>query len=175
MKIGLSFEGVRKVLNTKRVLYIVLISCTVITVGVVSYFIITQEKGKNDSKSTNNQQNLSPPPATPEQAEKGGEAIAKRLVDKKDYATYQVYEIGIANLYLGSKEFDKALEATKRIRSVVPEDQISSKSYIVMIEVSKAQKDKEEQKKYIQKVIPLLQKEGRQAEVDEYQKELQAQ
>lgn len=158
-----------------RYFYVVVMAVFTLVLISSIYFVFIRDNSSvdNPKKHITGIKNEAPgPPATAAQLEEPGAKVASKLLANKNYDGYQAYERGLANQYLGKKDFKNANRIMGLVQKNVPAASIQANSYAVMFETSRGLKDKAKAQSYYDLLVAALNKENRAYEVTAYSDEL---
>lgn len=167
----------RRLIAKLRYFYILVMSVFALVLITSIYFVFIRDNGSTDkpkSKASGLKNEAPGPPATANQLEGPGAKVAAKLLKAKDYAGYQAYERGLANQYLGQKDFKNADRIMGLVRTNVPTANVQANSYTVMFETAKGLNNKTKTQTYYDLLVAALNKENRSGEIAAYTDELGA-
>lgn len=140
-----------------------------LVIGVVLAVIYLKSLVKQKDTTQSNSSAL----ATAQQIDKIRTAkVTAKLLDEKDYDSYQGYASNLAQQYLGTNDYVNARRILTEAITNVPPDKVQASTYMTLLQALRAQKDTAAQKDCLSKLINILSKTGRTNEASEYQKML---
>lgn len=113
--------------------------------------------------------------AGPSQVESIDKTSTDNFLKNNDLASYQVSQQSLAQQYLLNNDPTNAERIIKEVISKLPEDKITSGTYMVITSAEKAKNDKTQYKYYLGLLITKLKQENKPTLAAVYQKELDKQ
>lgn len=150
----------------KKIIYLGLLTVLLITLAIyIVFFIILKDK---DSELNDGEYNTKTVSRVEGKTQK---AVEQKLKDN-DYEGYQSLQLRYVQGYINVKDYKNASRLLKEITDNVPSGRIMTLTYQCLSDVARETDDKENYRKYTQKLIEELRKDGNNQGADYYAKQL---
>jgi hypothetical protein len=168
MRVALPYFGAKRVASgwMVEVLRLSITLAIVCGTAACAYLIYNHYKPSDKSSSMAAQK------ASAEQIdERYSKAIDKNL-SSKNYISYQVSKLEIANSYISAKDFSKAKESLDDVKNNVPSSKLQPYYFVLRLAIAENNHDVDAQKAIMLNLINILTKQGNKAQADYYQKKI---